>query len=220
MNYPPRAHLQTEPYAWCWGATVFFDHDPEYRAAFREARDTVVDASPTFSERLLNRLPQPRWQVAEQWQCFVANVEYGYDIARESIVRKETEPLPAVGSHIEVAADRGWQSSGYRVETGKTYSLTATGQFQVGRSTKPWISEANGITLRYYRGQPIGTLLAAVTDEGQSGGKSPLLQPVTIGTAGEITAEQDGVLYLRINDSPAERADNSGSLAITVKLKE
>lgn len=220
MNYPPNAHLKTEPYGWCWAAAVFFDHDPQFQKVFREAQQTVADVSPTFSERFVNRLPQPGTQVSEQWQCFVANIEYGYDVARESIIRKEAEPLPEGRSEIEVVADRGWQSSGYALEAGKTYELTARGQFQIGKSTKPWMSEANGITLRYYKGRPIGTLLAAVTDEGESGGKSPLLEPIVVGTKAEITPEKDGVLYLRVNDSPAELADNAGSLTVIVRQKD
>jgi len=221
MSYPAEAHLKTEPYAWCWAASVFFDRDPKYQKIFREAPQTVADITPQFSERLLNRLPEPRGQVFEQWQCFVANIEYGYDVARESIIRRDSPAaLPNEGASVEVAADRGWQSSGHTLEAGKTYQLTASGQFQIGKSTKPWISEANGITLKYYKGRPIGLLLAAVTDEGKSGGLSPLVKPIVVGERGEITPEQDGVLYLRMNDSPAELFDNAGNASVRVDAKK
>jgi hypothetical protein len=221
MSYPPEAHLKTEPYAWCWAAAVFFDRDPKYQKIFREAPQTVADVTPQFSERLLNRLPEPRGQVFEQWQCFVANMEYGYDVARESIVRRESPAeLPPAGTTIDLAVDRGWQSSGYLLSAGKRYQLTASGLFQIGKSSKPWMSEPNGITLKYYKGQPIGRLLAAVTDEGKSGNVSPLLTPIAIGNQGEMTPEQDGVLYFRVNDSPAELADNAGTLKVTVRTKE
>lgn len=221
MSYSSSAHLKTEPYAWCWAAAVFFDRDPKYQKIFREAPLTVADVTQQFSERLLNRLPEPRGQVFEQWQCFVANMDYGYDVARESIVRKESPvALPEDGVSVEVAADRGWQSSGFTLEAGQTYQLAASGQFQIGKSTKPWISEASGITLKYHQGRPIGVLLAAVTDEGQSGGLSPLVKPLAIGVSGKVTSERDGVLYLRVNDSPAELADNAGSLSVQVRIKE
>jgi hypothetical protein len=221
MKYSSNAHLQTEPYAWSWAAAVFFDHDPKYQKTFREAPQSVADVTNQFGERLLNRLPEPRWQVHEQWQCFVFNIEYGYDVARESIVRKESPmPLPEGGSTIEVAADRGWQSSGYTLEAGKTYQLTASGRFQIGKSSKPWMSEAGGITLKYYKGQPIGMLLAAVTDEGKTGGLSPLVRPLAIGASGELKCEREGVLYLRVNDSPAEIADNRGTSVVNVTAKD
>jgi hypothetical protein len=218
MQYASGAHLKTEPYGWCWAAAVFLDHDPKYQKIFREAPQTVADVSQQFSERLLNRLPEPRAQVFEQWQCFVANIEYGYDVARESIVRQEmVSELPAKGANVEVATDRGWQSTGYTLQAGKTYQLTGTGQFQIGKSTKPWMSEANGITLKYYKGRPIGQLLAAVTDEGKSGGLSPLVRPVAVGQNGQLKCENEGVLYLRVNDSPAELADNAGKLNVSIR---
>jgi hypothetical protein len=82
------------------------------------------------------------------------------------------------------------------------------------------MSETNGITLKYYKGRPIGMLLAAVTDEGKSGGLSPLVKPLAIGERGEIKPERDGVLYLRVNDSPAELADNAGELKVNIRTKE
>jgi len=215
-----RAFLQTEPYAWCWGTAVFFDHDPKYQKAFRDAHKSVADVTQTFSERLLNQLPEPPEQVAEQWQCFVANVEYGYDVAQESIVRKPAETFPGSVANVDIAADRGWQSSGWLLEAGKTYEIQAHGQFQIGRSSKPWMSEANGITLRYYKERPIGMLLAAVSDEGRSGGVTGLIQPAAIGIKGELTPEKDGVLYLRINDSSAELADNAGQVTVMVQAKQ
>jgi hypothetical protein len=221
MSYPPEAHLKTEPYAWCWAAAVFFDHDPKYQKIFREAPQTVADVTQQFSERLLNRLPEPRGQVSEQWQCFVANIDYGYDVARESIVRRDSPTaLPAEGAAIAVAADHGWQSTGHTLAAGQTYQLTASGQFQIGKSTKPWMSEAGGITLKYHKGHPIGMLLAAVTDEGKSGRLSPLVKPQAIGERGEIKPDQEGVLYLRVNDSPAELADNVGELKVNIRSKE
>jgi hypothetical protein len=220
MSFPASAHLKTEPYGWCWAAAVFFDHDPKYQKIFRESPQFVADVTQEFSQRLINRLPEPHQQISEQWQWFVYNIEYGYDVARESIVRKESPlALPAAGATIAVAADRGWQSSGYELKAGQAYSISAPGQFQIGKSTKPWISEANGITLEFHKRRPIGQLLAAVTDEGQSGGLTPLVSPIALGPIGEIQCERDGVLYFRVNDSPAKLADNAGELQVTVKPK-
>src|SRR5205085_1000835 len=128
--YPPGAHLKTEPYGWCWAAALFFDHDPKYQKIFRESPQFVADVTKEFSTRLINRLPEAYPLIAEQWQWFVFNVEYGYDVARESIVRKAMPvALPNDGATIAVVADRGWQSSGFELEAGKTYSLSAQGQF-------------------------------------------------------------------------------------------
>lgn len=213
------SYLHTESYAWSWGAAVFFDHDPQFREPFRRMKSRLGDISNNFTAEFLKSLPQPLEQVNEQWQYFVGSLDYGYDVARESIVRKPSVPLPDGGSELLVLADHGWQSSGFEVKAGTTYSITATGDFQVASTTKPWISQADGVTLRYYRSQPLGKLLAAVTDEGKSNRITPLLTPQAIGAAGEIKPDRDGVLYLRINDSPAELADNQGELKVVVSVK-
>ena len=44
-----------------------------------------------------------------------------------------------------------------------------------------------------------------------------LLDPIGIGSAAEIVAPFDGVLCLRINESPAYLDDNQGALEVTVE---
>jgi hypothetical protein len=60
-------------------------------------------------------------------------------------------------------------------------------------------------------------LLGAIVDESAAdGGALPLITPNAIGMGGEFPIEHSGTLYLRINDSPAELADNAGSLEVRV----
>ena len=61
---------------------------------------------------------------------------------------------------VSVAADRGWQSSGVRVDAGKSYRLRAAGRYQVADRPQPWPCEPGGVSIRYYRGRPLGILLA------------------------------------------------------------
>ena len=73
------------------------------------------------------------------------------------------------------------------------------------------------MTIRYYAGQPLGILLAAVRpDERHIDKISPLVHPQVIGLGATFTSEHNGTLYLQINDSPAELADNSGTLDVEV----
>jgi hypothetical protein len=61
-------------------------------------------------------------------------------------------------------------------------------------------------------------LLAATGDvEQPSSGVTPLAMPQPIGLAGEIAPVSTGTLYLKINDSPAELADNRGELTVTIE---
>jgi hypothetical protein len=45
---------------------------------------------------------------------------------------------------------------------------------------------------------------------------SSLLSPIEVGLGAELTPAETGTLYLRINDSPAELADNAGGLQVQV----
>ena len=102
-------------------------------------------------------------------------------------------------------------------------AITATGRFVIHRETSteqpqgvPWESEAGGITIRYHRGQPLGKLLIAL-DEPQQLGETGLSNYGAIGKGGDIMIPSNGVLYFRINDSPAELAGNTGALQVTVQ---
>lgn len=217
MRYDTTAHLRVEPYAWCWAAAAFLDGNPAYRAAFREMQKKARDPTAGFSNALHQSLAKDWVHITHQWHVFVINMEYGYDVQREAIERKPTVSLPAEGAEVTVAADRGWQSSGYVLEAGKTYKIEASGRYQVGNQPKIWWCEPNGITLRYHHGVPLGILLASVVDEDKPpAAKSVLTTPDVIGMHVESPVERSGTLYLRINDSPAELADNAGELAVRI----
>jgi hypothetical protein len=85
---------------------------------------------------------------------------------------------------------------------------------------KPWVSEANGVSIRYSRGRPLGQLQASVL--GKSNGDAPpgssMLREVALGNEAVFEAVNSGTLYLRINDDWGELADNRGSLSVTVEL--
>ena len=75
------------------------------------------------------------------------------------------------------------------------------------------------MTVRYYRGQPLGVLQAAVgdLDNQPAEAMTPLAVPQPIGLSATIEPTASGALYLKINDSPAELADNEGSLTVEVR---
>ena len=215
MDYGPTAHQRNEPYGWCWGLASFLDSHPRCHQAFRQLRGMVRQPGLTawFREQL-----QADWpDLNEQWQLFVMNLDYGYDVGREAIERQDVQPLPPDGATVTIAADRGWQSTGFRLEAGATYRLVATGRYQVGQSSGPWWSEPGGITLHYHHSRPLGLLLGAVRDDSQPlAGLTPLARPEPIGLETSLTVRAAGTLYLRVNDSAAGLADNAGALEVQI----
>jgi len=177
------------------------------------------DTEPTFSERFVGWFRDDGQQLWREWQWFIVNIDYGYDVPREAIQHKPVAPLTANGVTVQIAADRGWQSTGVRIESTQKTRITANGRYQLGTQPKIWWSEPNGVTIRYHRGRPLGILLGAVVDESDpQASDNGFLSAVPIGTGMELTPPLGGTLYLRINDSPGELSDNQGLAEVRITL--
>lgn len=220
MQYGWNAHLEVEPYGWCWAACAFFDKHPVYQERFRKLKGNVRDRTITFSQDFIDEFTGEWSEVREQWQLFIAEMDYGYDVELASIDYIPTTELRTVGES-EVNAKKGWQSSGFVLEAGQTYRVSAEGRFQVGLDSstgQAWWCEPNGVTLKYYQGRPLGILLGAIRDETQPlETMTPLVMPVVIGQHLTFEAKTSGTLFLRLNDSPAELSDNSGSAKVEIR---
>ena len=170
-----------------------------------------------FDRQFYTALGKDWNDLREEWQLFVIGLEYGHDVARTAVDFTPGKPLPASGGRVTVAADRGWQNSGLRLDGGVTYRLAASGRYQVGDVPKIWWCEPGGVSIRYYRGRPLGILLAAVRpDRSEPQRTSALLRPTVVGLATTLSPQASGTLYLKINDSAAELADNAGQLQVEI----
>ena len=85
-------------------------------------------------------------------------------------ISRRASPLPPDGTTVEVAADRGWQNSGVRLEAGAVVSAPRRGTLSGGRRPQIWWCEPGGVSIRYYQGRPLGILLAAVHGDESEGG--------------------------------------------------
>jgi len=218
MRYGPDAHLQVEPYGWCWAACFFLDAHPKTQAAFRALRSDVRDTSHDFSRRFLYELRGDWADVAEDWQVFLANADYGYDLARNLVERKSGEPLPDNGAKVTIKVDRGWQSTGWQLEANRAYEFVARGRYRIVAEPEECQAEPGGITLRYHKGLPLGMLLGAIRPDLIPANKlTPLATPDEIGLGRRAVMEHTGTLYLRVNDAPGELADNQGELVVEIR---
>jgi hypothetical protein len=208
-------HADAEPYAWSWGAAAFFDGHPRYRERFRLAQRHVAGAD--FNDRFQEAFAPDAARLNEDWQLFVANIDYGYDFGRMEVDLTPGAPLASKRAQVRVAADRGWQSSGIALERGEKYHLRATGQYVVAHDDKPWVCEPGGVTIQYHHGRPLGILLAAIrSDEPQPSGSSGLVKPIVAGLDTTLEVHESGTLYFRINDSAGRLGDNSGAASVEV----
>jgi len=201
--------LSTDQYAWCWGLCKFLDSDPQWQPKFRQLYKHVSD--PKFNQYFRETFGDA--QMEQEWKAFVATLDYGYDAERMAVVHTAVSEGQPEGT-VEIAADRGWQATGWQLRAGQRYEITATGRFQIAQDSQPWPCEPGGVTLRYNGGQPLGILLGAI----QSANGNSFAEPVVIGLQRTLEPDRDGQLYLRVNDSPAQLSDNKGSLRATLSV--
>jgi hypothetical protein len=208
---------KVESYAWCWALCRFLDSHPKYQDRFRRIARELITVP--FRQNMATLFDPDMTVLQTEWLLFVANIEHGFDFERAQIEFLPGRPI--VGSApAKIRSDRGWQSTEILVEAGRRYRVKASGQFTLADVPKPWISEANGISLQYTRGRPLGqlqaTVLATESDNGLPG--SSMLREVALGNDAVFEAVESGTLYLRLNDRWGELVDNHGSVAVSVEL--
>ena len=212
-------HGDISAYAANWAVAVMLARHPHYAARFAALERGPLDAS--LTERLAETDGWDMARASRDFDAFTADVDYGYDFARSAIDWSPGRPL-AAPAQVRVDATRGWQNTGLRLTAGGRYALAAEGRCTLGAVMDPSShdsttleSEARGISLRWYRGRPIGRLVAAQWIDRPATGR-PRFEPLAEGGAATFTAITDGPLYLRINESPGALADNTGGLRVTV----
>ena len=214
----PEDTLRSEAYAWCWALARFLDSHPRYRERFRElgqAREGGAFAA-AFERLFGSELAL----IDEEWQLFIHDLRYGYDIERSAINFEPGKPLAANAAVSgKVQADRGWQSTRVLVKRGQRYTVSATGRFTLAKHPQPWVSEPQGISFEYFEGQPIGRLLGAIRDDEAvaAGRPSTLVKSFPLGAEGTFTAAVTGTLYVRLNDVWSQLSDNEGAVQFELR---
>lgn len=219
--------LKNESYGWSWGLCEFLEHHPRWREPFHSlARN--------FNYREFDRAYQAafdesRNELRAEWTLFASTIHEGIDFERAAVRFGDARPLAAGASQkVEVKSDRGWQSTGLILEAGVDYEVTATGRATLASIPKPWISEPQGMTIRYVEGHPMGQLLgwlAPIPAGAERSGQDSedrlrrKLAVIQFGPHTVFRADQGGLLLLRVNDRDSELQDNKGSYQVEVRQR-
>jgi len=215
MALDKRRAFSTDEYAWCWALCEFLDSHPRWQETFRKLPTYVGEQR--FNQRVRHLFRKEWPELLTEWRAFVATLDYGYDTERMAMQHRPSAAISETAS-VTVAADRGWQSTGWQLKAGQEYRISAEGRYiiangQIADDGDPWPSEPGGVTLEYHEGRPLGMLLGAW----RSTASSRFSKPVAIGLAAKLKPPEDAVLYLRVNDSPARLSDNRGSLSASIR---
>jgi hypothetical protein len=230
LGLPTHAFREVRHYGWAWALSQFLSQHEGSRQGFQEFQQQVGTGTENFNA-FVARILEPNQSVLNRdWELFIREFDYGTDVNRVRLITatNQTEKSQTAGEAWWVKADHAWQSTAIKLQPGDRVRISCESRFQVGASKPavqivPWIATANGITLEYYRGRPLGLLLAGTLDEQQPDGFSQiqgLLVPTPIGAEGIFKAERVGLLCLRINDSPAKMEDNRGVLEVKIQKVE
>jgi hypothetical protein len=208
-----RRVLTTDDYAWTWALASLLDRHPQFEERFRELNKFVHD--PSFDDWFRAHFKKDWKDLLAEWEAYVAQLDYGYDVERMAMVHKTPAPIDGGSARVSIAADSGWQSTGWLLRAGETYRVSASGRFQIANEGRPWPCEPGGVTIEYRDGRPLGMLLGALRPTGEGAGSFG--GPIAIGLGATVKPERDSVLYLRVNDSPAKLRDNRGTMSVRVK---
>ena len=212
----------TWQYAWCWAACYFLGRHPAYRMRFEKLLE-ICRNPVRFQSQVAAFFPAGDGTLQADWQAFVDELDYGYDLARAALVHRPAVPLDELKTGtkpISIRAGRGWQSSGIIVQKGNRYRVRAEGRFRIaeGPDGRPWESEPQGVTLHYHRGRPWGMVMAAVVPiGGRLGASNGFRRWIPIGREALVVPPSDGVLYFRVNEHPAQLGDSHGAVHIRVE---
>ena len=210
---PPSPRHDIPAYAASWAATALLAGHPSHAERFRVLESGPLDA------RLTARLEATAgWDgdlAARDFDAFTDDLDHGYDFDRSAIEWRDGRPLARRATSF-VAANRGWQPSGWSMPVGKEAECVASGRAGVGRAGAIDLeSTADGISLRWYRGRPLGRLLVAQWAVPAEGGR-PRFVVVAEGAAARFTAITAGGLYLKLNAPPGELAGCDGGLDVAL----
>jgi hypothetical protein len=245
LNFPVIYSRNAKSYAWAWAACEFLSKHDLSKKTFAELLEHVKLPPAQFNARLQIPLAEAWPQLERDWQLFLSEMEYGYEIHRGQITRSQQAGHGGAGESFSIRADHSWQTTELTVKRGERYRIRSASKFFVGKTgeqpdERRWPCEPNGITLEYYRGQPLGMLMAGVVgvagerqtkidveDQAKSGRISEkadaiagLQAPHPVGYDSIIEIERRGRLCLRINESPAKLDDNQGVLEVSVEKLE
>jgi hypothetical protein len=220
LALPVGRHGAIADYAASWAAVAMLANHPAYARGFAALERGPL--GPDFNARLA---ALPGWdpdRAARDYAAFIDDIDYGWDFSRMAIDWSPGLPLTRRVT-LTVDASQGWQNPGVAAAAGRRYAFTATGRVGLGSVTDaisgtvtPLESEADGISLEWYRGQPTGRLLIGQWVERSAEGDPPRFVVLASGAQGELTAAADGPLFLRLNGPPGRLPERDGTISVAV----
>ena len=186
-------------------ATTFFANHPRYREQFLNRLSEPTDNSDALTRDVLSWIGDDMQIVQAEFNLFATELDYGIEPASiafdlKQAIQNTEEQVDA--PKLAVQGDLGWQLYTEWLAKGN-YQIEANGAVQIehtkfGKLT----SEPQGVTLQYYRSNPLGQLIAIVSPLEVSLESTELLKSYSIGKQQTMNIQQKSWLLLRANLDP------------------
>jgi hypothetical protein len=218
LRYSNTAHQRVDAYAWSWALTIFLMNHPDTSKVFEALLKQPAMSSREVDRWLRGRLTGKLPRVRSAWRSFVSELDYGYSVAPGMLQLTDKPAELMQETDLEVLANRNWQASGVAVQAGQKLRITAVGEFLVANQPKPWKCTPAGVTLDYYRGQPLGKLMMVLLQPEEDELATELVDVIPVGQELVYETESSGEIFFRINESAGNLQDNSGKLQVKLSL--
>ncbi|MCA9086813.1 MAG: hypothetical protein KDA81_22300, partial [Planctomycetaceae bacterium] len=200
----------SEAWAVCWFLNVHpgFQEHWEPLRHMRTFRSFTAAAEAAFEQ--LGSLAEADWLLFSETICEGFDPERCFPVHRPDA--EAGEYLSESQSfEFDVRSDRDWQESPVRLRAGNRVRIMGAGRCQIRGGSEIWETEPQGISIDFFKGIPLGTLVCTfVSADGRK-----ISNRLPVGREMVIAAPYDSVLWFQINDSSGSRADNEGSFQVT-----
>ena len=190
-------------YASRWALCHFLVHDPNYAPQFLSMGRGFLAGRDVSFDKTYAATPRELWF---EYLLFLQHIDRGYrvDLCAWDWNKKFAGLRPGHTLTATINAGRGWQPTGLTVSPGMQYGYVATGNWRIANQHKA--IDVNGDDRG--RGRLVGVLM-----------KDYQLGPeFDFGGQGSLQSASGGDLYLRCRNAWNELADDSGHVAVRLKL--
>ena len=197
-----------QAYAWRWALCHLLVNNSNYASRFKKLGVNMMKGQ--VEDSFYDAFGEDESKLAFEYDQFLKNVSNGYRVGLcKWDWKTRSSALGAKDiSKNAVMARKGWQATKIKLVEGQAYDFAAKGTWKLSEDGEP--VSADGEEGGNGQGQLIGAVFNAYE----------LSKPFALGEKGRFVAPSDGQLFLRSDDRWNEISDNSGQLAVYVRLSK
>lgn len=194
-----------ENYSWRWALCHLLAANTNYASRFKPLGLALLNDQQTSFEAVYGSMSK---EISFEYDFFLKHLDQGFraDLCSWDWKAKFQKLKGTANVQVKVDAMKGWQPARVVIKEGDKLSFSTNGEWAVGKSGKKVTADGDD--------EGKGKLLGILFEDYK------LSEPIELGSNCEWTATGDGNLYLRCRDSWNSIADNSGTIAVKIKLAE